>query len=88
MKEKDRLTFGNSPKVFTTLDGAAVLGRHVLSRTDDREGHSSLEDTGVLSGRIVVRLNLGLVDTDALGGDDFANLRERSSVNHIPQPIK
>ena len=68
------LTFGYTPEVFTTLDSPTIRSLDVLGATNDREGHGSLQETGVLRSGLVVGINGGLIDTDPLRVNDIANL--------------
>ena len=68
------LDLGNTPCVLAALDGAAVGGGDVLFAADDGEGHGVDERVGVLQGGVVVFIERGLVDFDALGVDDAADL--------------
>lgn len=67
-------TLGDTPKVLATLDSPAIGGHDVRGRADDGERHGVDERPSVLSGRGVVLLDRRLVDLDALGDDDLANL--------------
>lgn len=68
------LNLGNTPCVLTTLDGAAIGGGDVLFAANDGEGHGVDERLGVLHSGVVVFLERGRVDLDALGVDDAADL--------------
>jgi hypothetical protein len=68
-------TLGHSPEVFTTLDDAAVGGLDVLRGANDGEWDRVLKDASVL-GALIVCLDRGAVDADALCGDDLPNLRQ------------
>ena len=68
-----RLAFGDTPDVFTPLDDAAIRGLDVLGGPDDGEGHRIDQHAGVV-GVLVISLDGGRVDADALRGDNFANL--------------
>lgn len=71
----------DTPRVLTTLDGTAVCGGDVLFAADDGEGHGGDEGLGVLESGFVVLLKRGLVDFDALGFDNAADLeREKCNV--------
>lgn len=61
------LDLGNTPRVLTTLDNAAIVGLDVLLGTDDGERHSSHEASGVLNSSFVILLDRGLIDLDVLG---------------------
>lgn len=50
------LDFGDAPGVLAALDGAAVVGLHVLLGADDGEGHGGDEAAGVVQGGFVVIL--------------------------------
>ena len=67
-------TLSNTPKVLATLHDTTVLRRHVLSGADDGVRDRVRQDTGMLSGGLVIRVNGGLVDADALRLDDVPNL--------------
>lgn len=77
---------GNTPGVLATLDSTAIRGRDVLLGANDGEGHGSNQAAGVLETGLIILLKRGLVDLDALGLNDRANLRFRS-VNFNFQPI-
>ena len=67
-------TLSNTPEVFTALDDAAIGSGNVLCRTNNREWDGLLQSTSVVgSGRVIIRLNLGLVDTDILSLNDLEN---------------
>lgn len=61
------LDLGNTPRVLTTLDNAAIVGLDVLLGPDNGERHSSHEASGVLSSSFVILLDRGLIDLDVLG---------------------
>jgi hypothetical protein len=69
------LNLSHAPGVLAALDGAAVARLHVLLRADDREGHGGDEVAGVLEAWLVVLFERGLIDLDALGFDDGADLQ-------------
>lgn len=65
---------GNTPRVLTALDDAAIAGLDILLGTDNGEWHGSHEASGVLGSGFVIFLDRGLVDLDVLGlnnGDDL-----------------
>lgn len=69
------LDLGNTPRVLTTLDDAAIAGLDVLLRADDGKRHSGHKATRVLGSSLVILLDRGLVDLDVLGLDDAHNLQ-------------
>ena len=73
------LDLGHAPQVLAALDRPPVRGRHVLGGADDRERHCLGQDARVLRADLVVGLHGRLVDADALGLDDLANLRGNMS---------
>jgi hypothetical protein len=73
-RAQERITFGNTPEVLATLHYATIRGLNVLSRANDRKGHSLRKDARVLSAGLIICLNGRLVDTNVLSGDDFPNL--------------
>lgn len=68
------LDLGNTPRVLTTLDDAAIAGLDVLLGADDGKRHSGHKATRVLGSSLVILLDRGLVDLDVLGLDDAHNL--------------
>ena len=67
------VNLGNTPRVDPGTDGLAI-DLDLLLRTNDGEGHSLGEDTGVLRRNLVVGLDGRLIDPDTLHLYDFANL--------------
>lgn len=76
------LDLGNAPRVLSALDGAAVVGLHILLRANDREGHGVDEAAGVLHGGSVVVLERRRVDLDALSINHLAHLQTVSISVH------
>lgn len=68
------LDLGNTPRVLPALGDAPVGGLDVLLRAYHGEGHRGHENAGILSGRVIVRLDRGLVDLDVLGLDHGSDL--------------
>ena len=65
------LNLGNTPKVLTALDNAPIRGLNILSGADNGERHGIGEHAGMLCSSLVVGLNRGLVNADALCGDNL-----------------
>ena len=76
-------TLSNTPKVLATLHDTPVLRRHVLSGADDGVGDRVRQDTGMLGGGLVIRVNGGLVDADALRLDDVPDLQTEGSASPL-----
>ena len=64
----------NTPSVLTSLHDAPVVGLDILLGTDDREGHSSHQATGVGGGMLIILLNGRSVDLNALSFDNSTDL--------------
>lgn len=72
--EEMQLTLGNTPEIFAALDNTTIRCLNILCASNDRERKCISEDTSVFRAGFVVRVNRWLVDTDALDGNNFANL--------------
>jgi hypothetical protein len=70
------LNLGNSPRVLSALHDAAVRGLHILLAADDGERHGGHQAAGVLGSGLIILLDRGLVDLDALSLDNGANLQQ------------
>lgn len=68
------LHLGDTPRVLAALDNAAIASLDVLLGANNREGHGSHELLSVAGSIVVVLLNWGLIDGDALGLNDSTNL--------------
>ena len=68
------MTFSDTPEVLAALHDAAVGGLDVLSRADDREGHSLGKDASVLCTSLIIHFNGWLVDTNILSGNNVPDL--------------
>jgi hypothetical protein len=68
------LNLGNTPRVLSALDNAAITGLDVLFGADNSERHGVHKAAGMLSGSLIVLLDRGLVDLDVLGFNDRDNL--------------
>lgn len=68
------LNLGNTPRVLSALDNAAITGLDVLLGADNSERHGVHKAAGMLSGSLIVLLDRGLVDLDVLGFNDRDNL--------------
>jgi len=80
-KEGTGHTFCNSPKVFPSLDNAAIRGGNIFGRSYDGERHGVEKYSSVFSSSLVIGINGRLVNADALSGDHLANLRRVSTRN-------
>jgi len=74
-KRRKRRTFGHTPQIFTSFDNTTIGCLDVLSRADDGEGNCVRKDTRVAGASLVIIIDRGLVDADALCGDDFTDLQ-------------
>jgi len=75
------LDLGNTPRVLSALNDAAVAGLDVLLGTDNGERHGGHEASGVLGSSIVILLDGGLVNLDALGLDNGTDLKIMVSID-------
>ena len=73
-----RHTFSNTPKIFTTFDGPAIMGLYILGATDDGERHGVSKDTCVFGTGVVIGIDWGLGNTNALDTNDLANLNAKT----------
>lgn len=64
----------DAPRVLTSFEHAAVVGLHILFRSDHRKWHSFQETPGVVCSRFIVLLQWRLIDFDALRLDNSSDL--------------
>ena len=70
------LNLGNTPRILTALDDAAISRLDILLGTDDSERYGGQEAACVLGRGLIVLLNRWLVDLDALGLNDSSDLKQ------------
>ena len=85
-KESTRHTLCNSPKVFPSFDNTAVGGSHIFSGTNDGKRHGVEKYSSIFSSGLIIGIDGGLVNTDALSGNHLANLgRNRNQGSESPR---
>ena len=68
------LTFRYTPEVFTTLHSPAIGSLNIFGTTNDGEWHGFAKHACMFNSSFIVCVNGRLVDTNALGFDDFTDL--------------
>jgi len=71
-----RHTLCNSPKVLPSLDDTTVGGSDIFGGPNDGEWHGVKEHSSIFSSGLVIGIDGGLVNADALSGDHLANLQK------------
>ena len=69
-------TFCHTPEVFTAFDDTPIRCLDILSRPDDGKGNRVRENACVVGTGLIIVINWGLIDADALRGDDFTDLQK------------
>lgn len=70
------LTFGDTPKVFTSLDNSPIRSLNILGGADDGERNRVQEELSMLSGGLILRIHGRLINMDVLRSNDIANLED------------